>query len=203
MKIFAILFTLLLLPSAGISGAPPGTDFRVVSGAVTDEAGRPLGGVRVSILDGQSLEIGSRVTESSGRFLFRLLPAGAATVVAEANGFTSAKAELSLGHGMVGMQVALTLARPGAACKANTCVAVSRLRPSESLRIVTAKAATAAVARNSATPAATTNSAADFTIQTTVAATAPPRFGFNFAHRVKAPTISSAKVAAWTHTMCA
>ena len=181
MKPIAMLFTLLLLSRLEGVGAAAETDFRVVSGVALDEAGKPLGGVRVRVLDGRAAEIGSQVTGSSGQFLFRGVPAGVVSAVAEAHGFQSAKAELTLGHGMVGKHVTFSLVRPGSACKAQGCVAVSALRPNESLRMAAAVAPVAAVSLPSAKPAATTtNSAADFTIQTAVAALAPPRFGFNF-----------------------
>jgi hypothetical protein len=174
------LFLSTFVP-AQIFGSPH--DSQILTGVVTNEFGQALAGVHMAILDSDSSEIRGAVSDKSGGFLFEGLPSGALAIVADAPGFTRSRAEVTLGHGVGGVRVSFHLLPPGASCKLQQCVTVSYLRPAESLRVTPPPAPpTPKTALVSSTPLATTlNSPADFTIQTTIAAPAPPRFGFNFA----------------------
>lgn len=165
---------------------------QVITGVVRNEAGEPLAGAHIAILDAHSNEIVTAVTNSSGGFRVQNMQAGALTVIADAPGFARSRAGLALASGIGGAHVTLQLSRPGNTCKIRQCTTVNYLRPSESVRATptsapeTLKARTASSDLNadadvSTVQAAGVNSAAAFTIQTTVAAPAPPRFGFDFA----------------------
>lgn len=181
MSLFRLLAFLLLFPYLLASQTPASSP--LITGTVQNAAGQPLASVRVALLDSSSNAISSTLTNTAGVFQFRSVPPGSLTLVAESAGFAPARVPLTVPSGLGGARVSLELLRPGAECTGSQCVSVTYIRPSEALRqsSPTAKPLLTQLAAASSTAAGTVNSAADFTIQTTIAATSPPRFGFNFA----------------------
>ena len=167
----------------------PVTLYPVITGTISDETGQPLTGVHVVLLDVHSVEIATAVTKSTGAFQFTKLQPGAFSLVADAPNFVRSEAAITLRGGISAANVSLQLLHPGTTCPHTQCETVTYLKPSQALQVAPLSKQAAAPttllslvhsAATTTTTAATTNAPADFTINTSVAAPAPPRFGFNF-----------------------
>ncbi len=169
---------------------PAASPTGLIAGRVLDAEGRPAARVSIQVKplrSGSDREASTSLSGEDGRFLFAGLPGGSYQVILGDAARPSVFAIAQLPAGMAGIELSARLpARTTQApCSSRDCVLLSGLKASEYLHLL--NTARPSQARPALVPAASTPRAAaavpttaDFTIQTTVAAKAPPRFGFNF-----------------------
>ncbi len=201
--VFVRILAFILSGFALTEAATTLSNSQLITGVVTrQDTGQPLIGVSVSLLNANSAQIAAGVTNASGAFQFLKVPQGALSLVAEASGYARTQVPLIITPGVTGVRVSFQLLHSGSVCPLPQCTTVTALRASQvagTSPLASTSASTAtpvahvASAKTSAVAAATdstqaataqtsaTNAAADFTIQTAVAAPAPPCFGFDFA----------------------
>ena len=80
---FILLLLLLIIPATALGQGYFGT----ISGELTDTTGAVIPGVKVTLLDQEKGYRTTVTSDSSGRYLFRDVPPGLYTVIAEARGF--------------------------------------------------------------------------------------------------------------------